>query len=177
MKTTRVLAIVVIAAALPRFAAAEPLKLKAAELTDLGNSLAVVADGGVDQVVDQGGQAGKKVARIQFEYTGKVRFTLVRNLTAIRAELAKLDEVRTGLIKETGVKEGATMTDPARIKFEAKWAEVREQPITIDLIKLAEADLNLERNQIPGTTLTFLAPLINELAPALAQPPTQVAKK
>jgi hypothetical protein len=175
--TSRLLLSIVVLAASAVCASADPVKIKGSDLLELGRGLGDL-DGCFKVVTDPRTGKDEKVA-IAYEFTGKVRFAIARNLTAVKPALEALAKAKQAIGEEVAGK-GVTEIkgdSPALAAFNRKWAEVLNEPITVDLAKLTESDLNLDRNGIPGTTLTALQPVIVELAPALAQPSTQVAKK
>jgi hypothetical protein len=164
MKKPTTLFAIIVALALAPFLAAEPLTRKGSEILDLDRGLAGL-DGAFKVVTDPRTGKDEKVP-VAYEFTGKVRFAIARNLTAIKPAIEALAKAKQAIGEEIGGK-GATdiKGDAAIAAFNKKWNEVLNEPVTVDLQRLTESDLNLEKNQIPGTTINALAPIIVELAP------------
>lgn len=158
-------------------ALAEPKAYKRSDLFDIANNLAQL-DGYYKVVTDPRTGKEEKVA-VSYEFAAKVRFNIAKNLVVLKPIVEALGKAREGLVKEVAG-EGVTVLKgdtPEYARFDAKWKAIVREEETVDLVRLTESDLNLERNPIPGTVTTALASIIVELAPALAPPATQVAKK
>ena len=157
MKTTRLIVTVLLISA--SALCAEPIKLKVSDLLALQQGLA--AFDGQQKVVPQG-DAPAKVVLVPYELSGKTRWIIAQNLAALQPQVKAADEARNALLKQIGGESGTIpATDTARIsKFTAAYNEVLNQSVTVELTKLALADLKLDANPLPPTVLSALAPVI-----------------
>lgn len=150
-------------AALPISAIAEPLKLKGSELLELGRGLGDL-DGAMKVVTDPRTGKDEKVV-IAYDFTGKVRFAIARNLTAAKPMLESLAKTKQAIGEEIAGKGAVEVKgETALAAFSKKWGDALNEVVTIEVTKLTEFDLNLDKNAIPGTTLTALQPIIVELS-------------
>lgn len=138
---------------------AEPIKLKVSDLLALQQGLA--AFDGQQKIVPQG-DAPAKVALTPYELSGKVRWVIAQDLAALQPQAKAADEARNALLKQIGGDSGTiAATDALKVsKFTAAYNEVLAQVVTVELTKLALADLKLDANPLPPTVLANLSPII-----------------
>lgn len=165
----------------PLFASAETVKVKGTELYTLRDNLQILSDGSVERVVDQGkdpygNKLPDRIARTPFEFSGKTRGAMIRNLAALNAEIAKLDDTRKAIVRQHGITDETKADDPARKKADKAWAEVVGEIVTLELTKLSMDDLALDKNPL-GSTVVALAPMVQELSPAITAKKEELAKK
>ena len=158
MKTQRLLVIALLLISASALGA-EPIKLKVSDLLALQQGLA--AFDGQQKVVLQG-DAPAKVVLTPYELSGKVRWVIAQDLAALQPQAKAVDEARNALLKQIGGEFGTIpSTDTARIsKFTAAYNEVLNQSVTVELTKIALADLKLDANPLPPTVLSSLTPII-----------------
>ncbi|HEY0966926.1 MAG TPA: hypothetical protein VGD88_06025 [Opitutaceae bacterium] len=139
---------------------AESLKLKYAQLVELGSALSALD--GAQRVVPQGDGKPSAVVFTAYELGGKTRLVIARNVAAIKTPLEAFEQTRQALLKQ--VSPGApekVATDPElTAKFIALWNDATKDPVTVDLAKIPEDDLKLDANAVPPSVLTALLPIL-----------------
>jgi hypothetical protein len=149
--------------ALPLMTRGEPIKLKGDEVIELNRGLAEL-DGAFKVVTDPRTGKDEKVP-VAYEFSGKVRFAIARNLTAIKPVIDSLAKTKQAIGEEIAGKGVIEVKGEAAVAaFNRKWGDALKEPVTVDLQRLTESDLNLDRNQIPGTTINALQPIVVELS-------------
>ena len=140
---------------------AEQIKLKASDCPELLASLNALD--GSERVVDQGKEAPAKVVRLSYDFAGKTRFAISRNIAALKATVQVLDDTRTMLIKQAagGAMEIKSDEKDKQAAFLKLWSDALAQPVMLDLQRLKEEDLKLDANPIPGTVLAGLTPILD----------------
>jgi hypothetical protein len=157
MKTQRLLVIALLLSA--SALCAEPIKLKVADALALNAALSSLD--GQQKVVPQG-EAPAKLVVVPYEFSGKIRWTIAQNLTALAPSVKSADEARNALVKQVGGESGTiAATDSVRVsKFTAAYNEILTQPLTVELTKVKLEELKLDANPIPATLLSALTPIV-----------------
>lgn len=102
------------------------------------------------------------IRKVPCAFSGQVRFTIFTNLAAVDERLEVYQAARTALILSiSGGKRSIPADDTAGIAaFVAEDAKLREVPVDIEITLLPIADLRLEQNDIPVSTLAALRDFI-----------------
>lgn len=139
---------------------AEPTKLKFNTLAELGNSLRSLD--GLEKSVDQGKDTPAKVVLVPWDFKPATRIAFARDLAAVRLALEAFEATRQALLKSlapTGPEKVAS--DPALLaKFVVGWNDAIKDPVTVDLVLIAEDDLKLDANALPPSIITGLLPIL-----------------
>lgn len=112
------------------------------------------------KVKDRDGVVSDTVVQVPYKFSSEARWKIFGALTILKPFLETFDGVRQNVAKVTGAD-----VDP---KNEAKAAafsteinkELQKRSDDLKLPLLSRADLNLTDNQIPGSVLGALAPII-----------------
>ena len=143
------------------------MKLKISKICQLYAALSALD--GIEEVVEVNGKNG--VIKKPYNFTGKVRWNLAKNLRILKEHVDAFGKVRDDLIKEvSGGEDQISEGDTDKIKrFTAQLAEVNSQEEEINgLLTVTPKDLGLEEeditkvNKIPLTVLDGLGDIIKE---------------
>ena len=139
---------------------AEPIKIKFADLAELGAALRSLD--GTEKEVKTSDQ-GTRIIKVPLDLKPAARIAVARNLSTVRTALDAFESQRQALLQR--VSPGAIekiQTDPALLgKFAQLWTEIVKEPVSIDVVLLTEDQLNLEVNkEITGSVLAGLTPIL-----------------
>lgn len=136
------------------------LNLSVKEIIALQNALSSL-DGEQKVVATENG--GSKTVLIPYQFGGKTRWAIVKNMGILKKHVENFSKARDALINEISAGTGVIKeTDEQSIeKLNRGLSEILEAQQSVNnLSVLSEDSLNLDVNQIPVTTLTVLTPLI-----------------
>jgi hypothetical protein len=105
--------------------------------------------------------------------SGSLRLRIANDLTLLDAVLKVAEEARGTIVKEllkkASDRTGETLTElkagtPENDEFQKQFAELLAQPApgTQDLARIKASELKLDRNEIPVTVLSALAPILDQ---------------
>lgn len=122
------------------------MKLKVQKLQELNAAVQTLE--GRDEVHEIKGE--KVVVKKPFEFTGKVRWNIAKNLACLSRELQGFEKVRDDIIRKVGNGESIDRNDAEKVaEFEKLMLEVLQTDNEVNgVLTLSEADLNLEVNPI-----------------------------
>lgn len=145
----------------PALALADVVKLKHAQLQEL--SIALSALDGAQKVVPQG-EAPAKVVHVAYEFGGKTRLAIARNLSALRRTLEEYEATRVQLLNQVsnGQPDKVQGDTALSAKFYELWRQATAEPAKIDLTLIKTDDLRLDANAIPGSILSALTPVLSD---------------
>lgn len=157
---SKTMSIILLFVALASGLNAESLKLKYAQLAELGSALTALD--GAQRVVPQGEDKPAAVVFTAYEFSGKTRLAIARNVGALKAPLQAFEDTRQALLKQVspGAPEKVAGDPDLVAKFALLWAEATKDPVTVDLTKLSEDELKLDANAVPPSILTALLPIL-----------------
>lgn len=117
------------------------------------------------KAIPQGDKPAAIVA-IPYEFAGRVRLVVARNLAALEPHVKAMEAVRVGLIKQL-TKGGTEIPDTdkeAQAKYYAEMEKLGKEPCPpVNLTKLTIEDLNLDVNKtLPNDTVKKLLPIIKD---------------
>lgn len=119
----------------------------------------------ITKAVPQGDKPAAIVA-IPYEFSGKARLVVARNLAALEPHMKALETARAGLVKQLakGGTEIPETDKEAVAKYYAEMEKVsKDKCPPVNLTKLAIEDLNLDVNKtLPNDTVKKLLPIIKE---------------
>lgn len=160
-------ALFLIAAAVPSWAGD---KLTVAQAIPLGTALRNL-DGHLI-VIKQNGSDG--VVMVPWEFgSGVLRLRIANDISIIDASLKLAEDARLNIVKEQlkklETRTGEKATDlkqgtPEFDEFQKQYNEMVAQPAagTQDLSRIKASELRLDKNEIPVTVLTALAPILEQ---------------
>lgn len=131
-------------------------------LRNLDGHMVVVKQNGTDNVIMQPWEFG----------SGSLRLRIANDIAIVDHSMKLIEEARVGLVKE-GLKKvkartGEDATDmkpgtPEYDEFQKQYADLIAQPApgTQDLARIKASELKLDKNEIPGTVLTSLGPILD----------------
>jgi hypothetical protein len=115
---------------------------------------------GRERTIEAKGQT--QVVVKPFKFSGQTRLKIARNLRAGEAAFQEYEAARVGLVHELA--EGGDKVPEAKLpEFSRRLEELQQAETDITLSPLAEAELNLEDNEIPhGALAVLLEFLLND---------------
>jgi hypothetical protein len=131
-------------------------------LRNLDGRMIVIKQNGADNVIMQPWEFG----------SGVLRLRIANDIAIVDHSLKLVEEVRLGMVKEglqkIKARTGDDATDmkpgtPEFDEFQKQYQELISQPApgTQDLARIKASDLKLDKNEIPVTVLTALAPIMD----------------
>lgn len=123
-------------------------------------------------VVKQNGQDATIMTPWEFG-SGSLRLRIANDLTILDAALKTAEDTRIAIVKEllkkASDRTGATVTEikpdmPENAEFQKQFADLMAQPAngTQDLGRIKTSELRLDKNEIPVTVLSALAPILDQ---------------
>lgn len=104
--------------------------------------------------------------------SGVLRLRIARNITALAAVEQLMETTRVEILKEIlrkmpPTKEGQAQTSvfqgtPEWDNLQRQYGEALNLPASVDLSRIRASELRLDRNDIPGTALSALAPILDD---------------
>jgi hypothetical protein len=98
--------------------------------------------------------------------SGTLRLRIGRNLTAVMAVEREVEDARQAIVKEvqSGLPAGQEIANgtPEWDRFQKQMTELMKQPSTVRLDHIKASELKLDKNEIPATTLSGLAPIMDD---------------
>ena len=156
-----ILAFAAAAADKPPLSNAQALSMLSA-LRNLDGHVVVIKQNGTDTQV-----------MVPWEFaSGTLRLRIARNITALTAVEKSIDDARQAIVKEIlkGMppdKDGkpATTIAPGSPEFEQFQRQITDAlnaGAAVDLNRIKASELKLEKNEIPGTAISALSPIIDD---------------
>lgn len=98
--------------------------------------------------------------------SGTLRLRIARNISALAAVEKDVEETRQSIVKEIlkGMPAGSQIT-PGTPEFEVfslQIADALKQPAAVTLSRIKASELRLDKNEIPITALSALAPILDD---------------
>lgn len=125
-------------------------------LRNLDGRMIVIKQNGADATIMQPWDFG----------SGTLRLRIAKNVTALAATEAAVETSRQNIIKELskGLKPGASIVPntPEWEAFMQQYADVMASPASVDLFRIKASELKLDKNEIPITAISALAPIIDD---------------
>lgn len=123
-------------------------------------------------VIKQNGQDGTVMVPWEFG-SGALRLRIANNITILDAALKTAEETRIAIVKEllkkASDRTGAAVTEikpdmPENAEFQKQFTDLMAQPAagTQDLGRIKTSELKLDKNEIPVTVLSALAPILDQ---------------
>lgn len=123
-------------------------------------------------VIKQNGQDGTVMVPWEFG-SGALRLRIANNITILDAALKTAEETRIAIVKEllkkASDRTGAPVIDikpdmPENAEFQKQFADLMAQPAagTQDLARIKTSELHIDKNEIPVTVLSALAPILDQ---------------
>lgn len=123
-------------------------------------------------VIKQNGQDAAIMTPWEFG-SGSFRLRIANNLTIVNAALRTAEETRQAVIKEllkkASDRTGSAVTEikpdmPESADYQKQYADLMAQPAsgTQDLGRIKSSELRLDKNEIPGTVISALAPILDQ---------------
>lgn len=106
-------------------------------------------------------KSGEQVAIVNepYQFSAKTRWNIVRNIKAVEGHVDDLEKTRIALVKSFA-KDGSEVSKEDMPEFQKEFGELIAQECEVGVLMLKEEDLNLDKNDIPGSVLAHLLPLI-----------------
>jgi hypothetical protein len=139
----------------PVLTVAQAIPLSTA-LRNLDGHMVVIKQNGADNIV-----------MIPWDFgSGSLRLRIANNLTILAAVEKSAEEGRQAIVREILKKAGGTEIKPGtpeREDFDRQYLELMGQPAPggKDLARIKASELKLDRNDIPVTALSAMAPLLD----------------
>lgn len=114
-------------------------------------------------VTKQNGQEQAIIVPWEFE-SGSLRLRIATDLTALKPVVAGADQTRQGIIKELLQKTHGTEIRPGTVEyseFEREYGQALDMPTGVALQRIKASELKLDKNEIPVTVLSALAPILD----------------
>lgn len=143
------------AAEKPPLTVAQALSLLSA-LRNLDGHLVIIKQAGADQTV-----------MVPWDFgSGTLRLRISRNITALAVNEKAVEDARQGIVREViksapGAKE-ITQNTPEWENFARQFNDVLNAAATVDLSRIRASELKLDKNEIPVTALSALAPILDD---------------
>jgi hypothetical protein len=123
-------------------------------------------------VIKQNGQDATIMTPWEFG-SGSLRLRIANNIIIVDAALKTAEDTRIAIVKEllkkASDRTGAPVTDikpdmPESAEFQKQFADLMAQPAagTQDLGRIKTSELRLDKNEIPVTVLSALAPILDQ---------------
>jgi hypothetical protein len=123
-------------------------------------------------VIKQNGQDATIMTPWEFG-SGSFRLRIANDITILDAALKTAEDTRIAIVKEllkkASDRTGATVTEikpdmPENAEFQKQFADLMVQPAagTQDLGRIKVSELKLDKNEIPVTVLSALAPILDQ---------------
>lgn len=99
--------------------------------------------------------------------SGTLRLRIARNITALAVIERTVDETRINILKELiakklGNADGITPGSPGYDEFQKQFLAVLNEGAAADLSRIRASELRLDKNDIPVTALSALAPILDD---------------
>lgn len=104
-----------------------------------------------------------KPAREPYKLAGTVRMAMARNIAKLGEVVGAYQKARNGLIYEHAAAGGNTVAADRLADYERAHADLLESTHEIEVIRLSEANLQLDVNEIPVSVLAALIPVMREV--------------
>lgn len=117
-------------------------------------------------VIKQGG--AENAIMIPWDFgSGSLRLRIANNLNILDAVAKMVEDTRQNIVKEITKKSGTTEIKPSTPEmddYQKQYGDVATQPAagTQDLARIKASELRLDRNEIPGTVLSALKPILDD---------------
>lgn len=138
----------------PAFSNAQALSMLQAHRVLDGRQV-IVKQGDVDIIVPQSWDFG----------SGTLRMRVARNITALVAVEKTLDDARIGIVKEIITTRGVKAILPGSLEldeFQRLYGAVLADGAQVDLSRIKASELRLDKNELPVTALSALAPILDD---------------
>ncbi len=117
-------------------------------------------------VVKQNGVEGTVMIPWDFG-SGALRLRIANNITILDAAAKGVEDARQAIIKEITKKAGTAEIKPGTPEFDdyqKQYGDIAIQPAsgTQDLARIKASELKLDRNEIPGTVISALKPIMDD---------------
>lgn len=147
------------------------------KLLGLHQALSGLGEGITEKVVEvmNGGKVTNRVIQMPYRL-GTARLSIAVNLNAMEPVVKHFNDERRKLFEQFAGK-GVTQMDeksPSAKKFVKASEELLDTETGVDLVMLTAADLHLDENEIPGTLISALVPILSDMQSAGTTPETGV---
>jgi hypothetical protein len=154
-KTFRSLSLVALSLlALATVAQAEPVKVHVRDLNVMLSGLSSLD--GAEKLV------GEKLVRMPYEFAGPTRWAIAYNLTIVRNQVQVQNAAKADIVR--AIANGGSRIEPtdteSMARFSAEYQKLIDTEITVELMRIPLDELQLDKNAIPPTVLSALAPMI-----------------
>ncbi len=148
---------------------AEPVKLKVSAILELNEGLTAL-DGFQKEIPQgrdsNGNERPSLVMPVGYKFSAATKWAIADNQAVVKKARATYDAAVLATVKAVspdGTGEAIDKSPTLKAKFSDEVRKLQELEQTIDLKLLTREDLNLEANpNIPGTVLTWLAPVLKK---------------
>lgn len=139
------------------------MKLKISQINQLKEAISSLE--GTPRVVKivTDGVSSEKIITEPFKFGGKIRWNLSKNLSILTHKMEGFNKVRNDLLMEISEGAGLIKADDheRKIKFNQQLEEIINSEEDVSgILKLSEADLNLDENPIPLSAIVALQPIL-----------------
>ena len=145
-------------------APADTLKLKVSEILSLHDGLSALD--GYQKEVPQGEGQPSRIIAAGYKFSAKVKWAVADDLAAVAKVKAVYDAAVLATVKAVspdGTGEAIDKSPALKARFSDEVRKLQELEKPVDLTLLTREDLNLDVNAgIPGTVLTWLAPILKK---------------
>lgn len=103
-----------------------------------------------------------QIVIVPYELSGRTRMAIAENLSALKPTIDAFEIANGNLSKSFG-KNGADVDQKdqeAMAKYIAELTQILKRPVSVNLVKIPLADLNLDHNPVPPSVISALAPVI-----------------
>jgi len=104
-----------------------------------------------------------KPARAPYKLAGTVRMAMARNVAKLGEVVSAYQNARNALVYDHAVAGGNAVAPDKIADFERAHAELLSSVHEVDLIRLSEANLQLDVNEVPVSVLAALIPVMREV--------------
>lgn len=103
---------------------------------------------------------------VPWELSGLLRLKIANDITVLQVVEGTAEKTRQGLLREATKDKPGPLTagTPEYDEFIRQWSEVLNSPApgSVDLARIAAADLKLDKNEIPVSVLSALMPILDQ---------------
>lgn len=126
----------------------------------LNISSALMSLDGQEKIIKDGDK--EKSVKVPYQLSGNTRLAIAKNMTKLNEIAKSYNDARTALVGQFSVDGKIEPNSDNEKKFTIEMKKVIATEQHLDLTKIKISDLNLDANQIPGTVLALLNPILDD---------------
>lgn len=139
-------------------AKAEPLKLTVEQALNISSAL--MALDGQERSIKENDK--DRVIKTPYQFSGSTRLIIARDMAVLNEVAKTYNDARIALVNQFAIDGKIEPNSDNEKKFTIEMKKIIATEQDINLTKIKAADLNLDSNQIPGTVLALLNPILDD---------------